>query len=131
MKSLYVGCALRGAPAEFVAGVGELKKQLENDFKVLHFIGISPTAAAKEVYETDIGCTIEADIMLAICDQSSLGLGIEIAKRAELGKATIIAYRPSVDLSRMVLGLAELSPSFTVVTYNDPAELLAIMKKYA
>lgn len=131
MKTLYVGCALRGASSEFVEGVAALKRDLEVDFEVLHFIGISPTASAREVYETDIGCTAKADLMLAICDQPSLGLGIELAKRAELEKQTIIACRPTVDLSRMVLGLAEVSENFTVVQYDTYIELIRIMKKYA
>ncbi len=131
MKTLYVGCALRGAPAEFVAGVTELKKMLDPHFTVLHFIGLSPTATAAEIYTTDITCAAEADLMLAVADVPSTGLGLELGKRAALGKPTVIAYRENVDLSRMVLGLASLHENFSVLIYRDYDDLLRQMQAYA
>lgn len=131
MKTLYVGCALRGAPAEFVTRVEVLKRELEECFEVLHFIGISPTATAREIYETDIDCAARADLMLAICDVPSTGLGMELAKRAELGKPTVIAYQKSHDISRMVLGVAEVAPNFTVLPYESHVEVLAHLETLA
>lgn len=129
MKSLYVGCAIRNAPEGYVSTVESLKKKFEDDFFVLHFVGVSPTATAKEIYEIDIDCAGRADLMLALCDFPSLGLGIELAKRAELSKPTIIAYRTQTNISRMVLGLAEVHSNFQVVEYSDTEELLAIMRE--
>jgi hypothetical protein len=123
MKTLYVGCALRGAPKEFVDAVVALKGNLETVFSVLHFVGISPDAAARTVYETDISMAATADLMLAIADVPSTGLGLELAKRAELGRPTVVAYAQGADVSRMVLGLIEVTPTFSLFVYNDLAEV--------
>lgn len=131
MKTLYVGCALRGAPAEFVASVTALKQELEAHFEVLHFIGISPTATAREIYETDIDCASRADLMLALCDIPSTGLGMEIGKRTEMGKPTVLAYQKDRDISRMVLGLAEAVAGFSVLPYETHAEVLAHLETLA
>lgn len=131
MKTLYVGCALRGAPAEFVASVEALKRELEAHFEVLHFIGISPTATAREIYETDIDCAARADLMLAICDMPSTGLGMEIGKRLELKKPTVMVYHKDVHVSVMVLGLAESVPGFAALSYETHAEVLEHLKTLA
>ncbi len=125
------GCALRGAPPEFVDSVVALKRDLERDFSVLHFVGMSPDAAARTVYETDITMAAEADLMLAIADVPSTGLGMELAKRAELGRATIVAHREGADISRMVLGLIEVTPTFSTFVYRDLSEVTAHLRTLA
>jgi nucleoside 2-deoxyribosyltransferase len=131
MKTLYVGCALRGAPAPFVESVLTFKGELEKYFTVLHFIGLVGSAPAREVYEADIACASEADLMLAVVDVPSTGLGIELAKRAELGKPTIIAHQERADISKMVLGLAEVTPAFTIITYTNFSELKEQIRAFA
>jgi len=123
MKTLYVGCALRGAPKEFVELVVALKHDLETDFSVLHFVGMSPDAAARTVYETDITMAAKADLMLAIADVPSTGLGMELAKRAELGRQKVVAHARGADVSRMVPGLIEVTPAFLLFEYNNLAEV--------
>jgi hypothetical protein len=128
MRTLYVGCALRGAPAEFVASVEALKRELEQYFEVLHFVGLSPTASAREIYKTDIDHATKADLMLAIADQPSTGLGMEIAKRTELGKPTIIAYHQTKKISAMVLGIKQPFDNVEIIPYESHEEVLEYMK---
>ncbi len=131
MKTLYVGCALRGAPSEFVDSVVALKHDLESHFSVLHFVGMSPDAAARTVYETDITMAAEADLMMAIADVPSTGLGMELAKRAFLGRPTIVAHQEGTDLSRMVLGLIEVTPAFSLFVYQDLTEVAVHLRTLA
>ncbi len=131
MKTLYVGCALRGAPAEFVASVEALKRELEAYFDVLHFIGLGSDVTARVIYETDIALAARADLMLALADLPSIGLGMEVAKRAELQKPTIIAYHHAVTPSAMVLGVAEIHDVFSVLPYETHADVLTHLKGLA
>jgi nucleoside 2-deoxyribosyltransferase len=131
MKTLYVGCALRGSPAEFVSKVEVLKKELEQYFEVLHFVGLNAGVSVREIYETDIALAAQADVMLAMVDVPSTGLGMEVARRHELGKPTIIAYHTSSHPSAMVLGVAEVAEHFSVIAYDEEQELVAAMRAYA
>ena len=131
MKTLYVGCALTGAPNEFLDVVTELKMNIGGHFKVVEFVGLNPNASAQEVYETDIECAESADVMLGICDYNSTGLGMEIQKRIEHKKPTIIAHRNGQKVSRMVLGPAETYDYIEYLTYSSGADLAAQMKKFA
>jgi hypothetical protein len=131
MKTLYVGCALRGAPVEFVTGVEALKKELEHHFEVLHFVGLHAGVSAQEIYETDIALAAKADLMLALVDVPSTGLGMEVARRHELGKPTVIAYHRNTHPSAMVLGIAEVAPHFSIVAYGEQSELVAAMRSLA
>lgn len=86
-----------------------MKGDLETDFSVLHFVGISPDAPVRVVYETDISLAAEAD----------------------LGRATIVAYREGADISRMVVGLIEVTPAFSLFVYEDFAEVREYLRTLA
>lgn len=82
---IYVGCALSGAPPEFVARVQMFKKALRaRDFEVINWYGDDgrphPEMGGRGVvYDHDIwkgvgGC----DLFVVIADEPSTGLGIEL-----------------------------------------------------
>jgi hypothetical protein len=121
--TLYVGCALRLAPPEFVSSVLRLKERLRDHFIVIDFVGLKPDVPASTIYTTDIECAASADIMLAICDEPSTGLGMEIQKRIELRKKTYVAYRAGSTVSKMVTGAAETYPFMHTVVYTSIEDL--------
>ena len=123
MKSLYVGCALKCASEEFVASVAALKKRLSEHYEIAEFVGLDYSVSAETVYITDITCATEADIMLAICDVPSTGLGMEVQRRIELGKETYLAYQNESKISRMLLGAAAHYSFVHEIAYNSLAEL--------
>src|SRR5947207_129628 len=90
MKKVYVGCAITTVPdgkvLEFKDCIEKIKSELRDaGFEVLQFkTATHPNATDKEVYIHDIrNCVEEADIMLAISDHSSTGLGYELATAIE------------------------------------------------
>ena len=124
MKTIYVGCALQGVPTTFLEEVEQFLQDLGQYGTVLRFAGTSNEITAREVYETDIAMAAEADLMIAICDIPSTGLGMEIAKRIELKRPTIIIHQKGKNISRMVLGVCELDASCELLMYERLADLL-------
>jgi len=95
MKSkikVYVGCALTHASPEFREEVERLKRKLESICVVLHFKGLADSNSPRDVYVHDIiNCVRECDILIAICDHPSIGLGYEMATQAECRKKRLLA----------------------------------------
>ena len=103
MAKVYVGCALTGAPKEFVDAVEISKRRLrEAGHEVADFVGVV-NGTAFDVYETDIHkCVAECEFMIAICDLPSIGLGWELAVAVEkLRKPTLALAHQDTAVSRL------------------------------
>ncbi len=130
MKTLYIGCALNNAPVEFIQFIEQLKGVLTNHFNILSFVGLDPQATAKQVYETDIACAFKADVMLAVVDFPSIGLGMEIQHRIHHHRPTLIMYAEGLKVSRMVLGAAEDSSCLSTVSYKSVDDIVNALHAY-
>ena len=104
---LYVGCSLIHAPKEFIANIENLKLELSTNFEILDFVGLNDESSSK-IYNHDRKCVLESDFFLAICDLSSIGLGIEIGIALENNKKIILAYHQSSKISKMLLGIPKI-----------------------
>lgn len=126
MKRIYLGMALSDAPEWWT---GKFQRQVRNELErlpevvVSRFIGVDQTTPANRVYNYDLGLATGADLMVALTRFPSLGLGMEIQARANLGKATIIFHPAGMYLSKMPRG----APGVTVVHYE--AESLSTKKQ--
>lgn len=90
--SVYVGCSLTHASPEFRDSVEELKRRLSKVCRVLSFKGLSNENLPYDVYVHDIlGCVDGCDLLLAICDYPSTGLGYELAVQAERKRGPVLA----------------------------------------
>jgi hypothetical protein len=128
--NLYVGCALTHASEEFKVKVKILKNKLEENgvCNVLKFIGLVD-GTDKEVYEHDINnCVRGCDLLVAICDQASIGLGYELATQVEDRQmpALAVAHADS-KVTRLVSGI--INPSFEFKRYQDFDNLYEIILK--
>lgn len=124
--SLYVGCALTHATAEFKQNVQSLKERLKKVCNVLEFIGLVD-GTAQDVYNHDINvCVRGCDLFIAICDQASIGLGYELAVQVEDRKMPALAVA-HVDskVTRLVLGINQ--PNFEFKQYSDFDDLYDIV----
>ncbi len=117
---LYVGCALTEGPPEFRAEVAHLKTLLKAEYEVLDFIGLT-AGNPSDVYRVDINenvCT--ADVMLAICDYPSTGLGYELAVAVrERGIPVLAVAHEQKRITRLVLGIPEHHDDVDFKTYRD------------
>lgn len=64
--------------------VEAFKKKLESVCNVLRFLGLTSGRSPRDIYLHDIrDCVGQSDLVVAICDQPSIGLGYEIATQLE------------------------------------------------
>lgn len=121
-SNLYIGCALTYAPDNFKQDVEQLKDNLRTDYDVLDFVGLK-SGTAVEVYESDLDCVRQCDYMLAITDYPSLGLGWELATATSLNKPTLAVAQVNNEVSRLVLGAAEVHACLDFEQYEDMQDI--------
>lgn len=89
--NVYVGCSLTHAPKEFWAEVEAFKEKLRSFCNVMCFLGVNGHPA-NEIYEWDIQqCVYKCDLMVAICNLPSIGLGYEMATQVEARRMPCLA----------------------------------------
>jgi hypothetical protein len=138
-KKLYIGCALNHVPKDkqdFLLMIPEIKEKLKKDFDILEFrssvhdfINNTHSFSAKEIYEFDIQDSVmNADVMLAICDYPSLGLGYEMATAIEKRGIPVLAMAHKDSLvSRLILGINH--PNFQFIRYDSVDEIITKTKE--
>jgi nucleoside 2-deoxyribosyltransferase len=87
---IYLAHALSNASKDFHQRMITLRQRLNSipDVSVLQFAwidGVGPREGIN-VYEHDMKCVNEADIMVAVLDHFSFGVGMEIQRRCQLHK---------------------------------------------
>ena len=105
MVKIYVGCGLTHAPEEFKREVADLKEKLKKipSAQVLEFLGLE-AGNNHDVYIHDIvECVRECDIMVAICDEPSTGLGWEMCEQTKRGKPLLAFGHANSKITRLVL----------------------------
>ncbi len=132
MKSLmlYAGCAVKGAPKKFLADFEKLNKKIEAmeielkgetiTVEVLRF-KIKKPEDTFDVYQIDIQEHVMAcDMMLAVCDYPSTGLGYEIATMVELHHKPLLAVaHENADVSSLILAVESHNTGFTFARYKN------------
>ena len=101
---IYVGCSLTHAPEEFKREVCGLKNKLSAlpEVEVLEFLGLV-AGTAHDVYVHDIiGCVGQCDMMVAICDFPSIGLGWEMATQVVRGKPLLAFAQEESKVTRFI-----------------------------
>lgn len=115
---VYVACSLTHAPPEFREEVEKLKAKLKEVCHLLMFMGLTNDPPA-DVYQHDIvGCVSQSDLVVAICDYPSIGLGYEMATQAEKRRKPLLAVaNRKSKISKLIqdTGL----PGFDFRRYDD------------
>jgi hypothetical protein len=114
MIKVYVACSLTYAPQYFKDEVDELKRRLAGICEVLHFKGLSDDNIPRDVYIHDIEeCVCKCDLLLAVCDYPSTGLGWEMAVQAELRHKPILAVaHQDAKITKLILDPSVLDYEF-------------------
>lgn len=128
MVKLYVGCALTQAPAEFQERVRFLKEKLKtiSSVEVMEFLG-TVAGTARDVYIHDIiECVGRCDLMIAICDFPSIGLGWEMATQVARRKPLMAFAHSDSKVTRLILdpGL----PNYYFYRYDDFDEIRYVIE---
>jgi hypothetical protein len=89
--NVYVACSLTHAPIAFRESVEIFKDKLRSVCNVLCFLGIDGHPPHK-IYHFDVHeCVCKSDLVVAICDLPSIGLGMEIGTQIEARKMPCLA----------------------------------------
>jgi nucleoside 2-deoxyribosyltransferase len=122
--NVYVGCALKKSSEEYRDFVTEFKSSLQDlpDINVMEFLGLT-AGTATDVYTVDLGNVRDCDAMIAMIDEPSIGLGMEIQYATSLKKQLLCLNRTGNDVTRMVIGASELG-LLNLETYDDEEDAL-------
>lgn len=133
--SIYVGMALTDAPEEFrTVFHDELKSKLREipNVEVLDFYWISnsPTGGDDiEVYNLDEQHSQNADLLVAIVDHPSIGLGMEIMLRHATGKPSLFFANKDKRVTRMLTGYLKKN-QMNLHRYDNVDEILRVVKDF-
>ncbi len=130
MIKIYIGFSLTGAPQAFIDSVMRLREQLRDEFEVLEFIPVTE-GTPQDVYRNDIKVSVAScDMMVAICDLSSTGLGYEMACAIEVGNKPVLALaQAGTKISRLIMGIDH--DKFSFRRYQHFAEVPELIREKA
>jgi nucleoside 2-deoxyribosyltransferase len=121
---LYVACCLTGAPEELLSFVPKVKEALRDEgFTVLEFFG-TDTWDPETTASVDIMHVWACDGVVAICDERSTGLGIEIGEAAAMGKSILGFAREGARISQLVVGYGAVRPNFMFFRYRTIEDIV-------
>lgn len=131
MISIYVGMALSDAPEEFrVDFQNQLKAWLRMipDIEVKDFFGLG-SGTAGEVYALDRHYVLSSDLMIAIMDHPSLGLGGEVQLRVDSRKPLLPFRHNTTKVSRYPLGAFDLN-GIHCHAYHDISDIVSVVRSW-
>lgn len=116
-RRLYFSCALSGLPEDHRQAMIEVRSTLQPHFEVMEFCDASTPPA--EIFHHDINvCVAGCDLVVAMCDYPSVGLGYEMGTALELhGKPVLALAAIDARVSSLVLGIPHKNFSFR--RYSD------------
>lgn len=132
---LYVGHKLTNAGEDFLEKMSLLRdgieRELAGEFVVLKFLGLVG-GTPFDVFQQDINVNVATcDLMVAIVDEESTGLGLEIGLAlSRFGKPILLIQHSNVPrVSRLVLGAAEHnSGNMLHVIVNDRLDIIKAIR---
>ncbi len=128
--TLYVGCGLTHAPAEFRDEVETTKTELAAEWEIMRFLGLK-AGSAGDVYDQDISENVRGcDAFLAIADNPATGLGWELGVADEREIPTLIVARIGSSVSRLLLGAAERRKHINYHEYGDSSQIPTLVREH-
>jgi hypothetical protein len=117
--NVYVACSLTHASPEFRAVVESFKDELGLVCNIIRFAGLASGRSPREIYMYDIHeCVGSSDLVVAICDHPSIGLGYEIATQLERrGMPCLCIAHENSHVTEFILDVHQ--PGFEFKRYKD------------
>jgi hypothetical protein len=133
---LYVGHKLTNASEALLTKMSLLRdgieRELADEFVILKFLGLVG-GTSFDVFQQDINVNVATcDLMLAIIDEDSSGLGFEIATAlSRYGKPILLIQHSNVPhVSRLIIGAAEHNQGNMLhVIVNDQSDIIRAIRE--
>lgn len=132
MKRIYIGCSLNNAPDDFIENISDFKNELRSKgkYEVLEFVG-KVGGSNVDVFKWDIEqCVDKCDVMIAVCDLPSTGLGIEIERMSSRKRPVLLLANSNSSVSRLIQGYAEVNELMTFKRYSSFNDMVKISKTF-
>jgi nucleoside 2-deoxyribosyltransferase len=112
---IYVACGLTNAPPEFLHFILQLKEGLRHKYQILDFLSNpldmnvdqQSLKYCQKIYHWDRDQIINCDLVLAITDYASTGMGLEMGLAIHYNKPILQCCRPNQILGRMNRGITD------------------------
>lgn len=106
---VYVAAGVTHAPETLEDFVIEFKKRLRlaTPAIVIDWVGKDSPVQLSQFYQRNINNVRESDVMIAIVDEPSIGLGMEIHDAISLAKPLICLHREDKPVSRLLVHASE------------------------
>src|SRR4051812_28919326 len=117
---VYVGCSVTNGSKDLESFIDEFKKGLRmaTSALVLEWIGNSPDRTINDLYTSDFNNVRHSDAIIAIVDEPSIGLGMEIQEAIVLKRPILCLYRHGRVVSRLLKSAADAG-AVPLRTYRD------------
>jgi transcriptional regulator with XRE-family HTH domain len=130
----YMATALTGAPnRDAIAFPAKAMADAAREFEIYVY---QPRRATDPVLHADVEPSIvywldrqrveAADVVIALLNEKSFGVGQELEMAAALGKPLILVHREEIGVSRMILG--SFANVIGVVKYETPEDLVSRLR---
>ena len=124
---IYVGCALTYASEEFKTEVEIFKQELRKICEVLCFISISEDTPYAVYYHDIHRCVMVADLVVAVADHPSTGLGYEMATQSEARKKPLLVVAHVNSLvSDLIMDTQQ--PGFQFMRYKNLHDVIPVIQ---
>ena len=124
---LYFSCALTGLPEEHRQDMVALREHFKFQFDVFEFCPAD--TPMNEIYRHDIHvCVAQCDLMLAICDERSTGLGYELGCAIEKHNKPVLAVVQTGNesvVSKLIQGIEH--PRFKFQSYVSVSDIFDML----
>lgn len=128
-RKLYFGCAISGLPKEHYDAMVNLREEIfAPAYDVLKFC--DPSTPDSEVYHHDIHvCVKSCDLLVAIVDSPSLGLGFELCAGLLLFNKPVLALGlKDRYISKLITGITH--PRFEFSRYENYSDILSLLQVF-
>ena len=124
MKKIYLASALTKAPKDYKSMIEELRSKIKTQHQVFDYFGLG-TGESQDVYEHDINCIDQSDLVVAEISHPALGVGFEIGYALSKHKKVLGIAKEGMVVGRMIRGITD--PNFSFRTYKNTDEILELI----
>lgn len=122
-QNVYVGSSVTNASEQLLDFVARFKQDLRliSTAHVIEWVGKDSPMTIHDFYRKDLNNVRNCDVMVAIVDEPSIGLGIEIREALAIHKPLICIHKKGTQVSRL-LACARETEEFCIREYTTREE---------
>ena len=124
---VYVASSMTNASDEYRVYIKKFKQELRSATAtvVLEWLEFDSPVVLSNFFEKDMNNVRNCSVMIAIVDEPSIGVGMEIMEAIHSKKPTLCLYRESSNVSRL-LQSAQISAGFKICSYKTLNEAVGL-----